>query len=153
MPRIVHTARYLFAPLLLLSPWGWLELLRSLDLPGPRLVDALPLYEGSRHDTLPLATFLVVWLAVATLACLPFRPSRARLAAALLGLSVFAVAAVVQGAQLELARQADVGVDLRTALGTSFPWLAGGLCFLAAIAVWSRAAAGADVGPAAEAAQ
>ncbi len=137
--RIVRRVRYLTSPLLLLSGWGWLELLRPLGVPGPRLVDALPLYEGSRRDTMPVATVVAIWIIVAALACLPFRPRRyPRLAAAMLGGAVFSIALVVQGAQLELARQANAGVDLGEGIRSSLPWFAGSVCSLVAAALWSR---------------
>jgi hypothetical protein len=145
--RVVRPTRHLVASLLLLSAWGWLELLRAVRVPGPRLVDALPLYEGSRHDALPAITFVAVWIAVATLACLPFRPRFPQACATLLGVAVFAVSLAIQGAQLELARQSSPGIDLAAALRTSSPWLAGGLCSLVAVLAWCRPRATSTIDP------
>jgi lysyl-tRNA synthetase class 2 len=47
---------------------GWLYLIRPfVPLPGPRVADALPLDELSRHSSLPMAVFVAVWAAAALL--------------------------------------------------------------------------------------
>ena len=56
---------------------GWLYLLEP-GLPGPRIAEALPLDELSRHDRAPLLWFVVVWGTVAVLLGLYARWAAAR---------------------------------------------------------------------------
>jgi lysyl-tRNA synthetase, class II len=44
---------------------GWLYLVRPMDVPGPRVRDALPLDELAKHASAPLVWYVVVWGAAA----------------------------------------------------------------------------------------
>ena len=144
--HLLRPARYAATALLLVSGWGWLELLHSISLPGPRVLDALPLYESSRHDDMSLLALVAVWAILATLACLPYRPRFGRVAALLLGAAVFAVAVLVEGAQIDLARQATIGLDLQAGVTNVVPWIAAGICTGIALFIWGRPARGLQEG-------
>jgi len=97
------------APLVLalsVAATGWLYLMRP-GLPGPRIGEALPLDELSRHDAAPLLWFAVVWLAAATALGLYARWARIdRLTAALLlGLAVGVFAYLQTGVSIAIVRQ------------------------------------------------
>lgn len=136
--HLLHPARYAATAMLLVSGWGWLELLHSISLPGPRIIDALPLYESSRRDDMSLLALVAVWTILATLACLPYRPRFGRVSALLLGAAVVAVAALLEAAQIDLARQATIGLDIQAGITNVVPWLAGGLCAGVALLLWGR---------------
>ena len=85
---------------------GWLYLLRP-GIGGPRIADALPLDELSRHSSAPLAWFLTVWGAAALLIGAYARWARIeRLTAALLlGLVVGAWSYLQAGVSIAVTRQ------------------------------------------------
>jgi len=72
---------------------GWLYLLRP-GLPGPRIGEALPLDELSRHDAAPLLWFVAVWAAAALALALAARWARVERVTATVLLTV-AVGAIV----------------------------------------------------------
>lgn len=139
MKHALTGVRYIAGGALLISAWGWLELLRSLPLPGPRLGAALPLHEGAKASALPLGIVVGVWFALALAVSLLFRPRRHIAAAALLALAAFATATTGEGIQLEITRQGLFGVDTLGALTTSVPWIAGAVWLLVSLAVWTPA--------------
>jgi len=68
-----------------LAATGWLYLVRPPELPGPRIGEALPLDELSRHSSTPLLWYLAVWGGAAAVLGLYARWARIeRLTAALL---------------------------------------------------------------------
>jgi lysyl-tRNA synthetase class 2 len=87
---------------------GWLYLARpALSLPGPRVHDALPLDELSRHAQAPLLLYLAVWLVAGALLGAIARWARIeRLTAALLlSLGVGGWAYLVNGLSILVVRQ------------------------------------------------
>ena len=97
------------APLVLListAATGWLYVFRP-GLPGPRIGEALPLDELSRHASSPLLWFVLVWAAAAAAIGLYARWARIdRLTAALLlGLAVGVVAYLETGISIAVVRQ------------------------------------------------
>src|SRR5581483_8039582 len=108
--------RFGLAPLVVVAAvaaTGWLYALRP-GIPGPRIGEALPLDELSRHSSAPLAWFVLVWLTVAALLGLYARWALIdRLTAALLlGLAVGAFTYVETAVSIAVVRQ----VSLRDAL-------------------------------------
>jgi lysyl-tRNA synthetase, class II len=95
---------------------GWLYLVRP-PLPGPRIGEALPLDELSRHSASPLLWYLVVWLAAGALLGAFVRWARAdRLVAALvLGVTVGVFSYLQSGVSIAVVRQ----VSMRGALDTA----------------------------------
>jgi lysyl-tRNA synthetase, class II len=89
-----------------LAAYGWLYLAR-LSLPGPRLGDALPLDELSKHASVPLLEYLAVWGAAAVLIGLYARwAGLARLSAALLlAVTVGGLQYLGNGASVAIVRQ------------------------------------------------
>jgi lysyl-tRNA synthetase class 2 len=92
---------------------GWLYLVRP-PLPGPRIGEALPLDELSRHAASPLLWFVAVWAAAGLLLGAVARWARAdRLAAALLlGVTVGVFSYLQSGVSIAVVRQ----VSMRDAL-------------------------------------
>jgi lysyl-tRNA synthetase, class II len=92
---------------------GWLYLVR-VHLPGPRIGEALPLDELSRHAAAPLAWYLAVWIAAGAVMGLVARWAHAdRLTAAvLLGLAVGLFSYVQSGVSISIVRQ----ISMRDAL-------------------------------------
>ncbi|HEU5362987.1 MAG TPA: phosphatidylglycerol lysyltransferase domain-containing protein [Gaiellaceae bacterium] len=95
---------------------GWLYLVRP-PLPGPRIGEALPLDELSRHASSPLLWYLIVWAAAGALLGGVARWTRAdRLAAALvLGVTVGVFSYLQSGVSIAVVRQ----VSMRDALDTA----------------------------------
>ncbi|HEY6961883.1 MAG TPA: phosphatidylglycerol lysyltransferase domain-containing protein [Gaiellaceae bacterium] len=102
-----------FTLLVATAATGWLYLVRP-SLPGPRIGEALPLDELSRHASAPLVWFAVVWLAAGAAIGLYARWSRIdRLTAALLlGLLVSGFAYLQSGVSISVVRQ----ISMRDAL-------------------------------------
>jgi len=92
--------------LVVLAGFGWLYLLR-LQSPRPRIAEALPLDELSRHDAISLVWFLAVWSAAALLLGALARAVEAeRLNAGLvLGLGTAAVGYLMTGVSVAVVRQ------------------------------------------------
>jgi lysyl-tRNA synthetase class 2 len=95
---------------------GWLYLVRP-PLPGPRIGEALPLDELSRHAASPLLWYVAVWGAAGILLGMVARWARSdRLAAALvLGVTVGVFSYVQSGVSIAVVRQ----VSMRDALDTA----------------------------------
>ena len=92
----------------MLAATGWLYLLRPLvAAPGPAIHDALALDELSRHGSVPLPMYLLVWGAAAALLALLARWARAeRLTAGiLLGAAVGGWLYAVNGVSILVVRQ------------------------------------------------
>src|SRR5581483_905161 len=71
------TAGSVAAVCVLLAATGWLYLIRPyLGAGGPRVGDALPLDELSRHGAVPLLPFVAVWSAAALALALLARAAR-----------------------------------------------------------------------------
>jgi lysyl-tRNA synthetase class 2 len=95
---------------------GWLYLVRP-PFPGPRIGEALPLDELSRHAATPLLWYLAVWTVVGVFLGAVARWSRAdRLAAALvLGVTVGLFSYLQSGISISIVRQ----VSMRAALDSA----------------------------------
>jgi lysyl-tRNA synthetase, class II len=95
---------------------GWLYLAKPA-IPGPRMGEALPLDELSRHDAASLGWFVTVWLAAAVLLGLYARWARVErmTAALLLGLGVSLFVYLETSVSIAVVRQ----VSLRDALDTA----------------------------------
>jgi lysyl-tRNA synthetase class 2 len=89
-----------------LAASGWLYLVR-VELPGPRLGEALPLDELSKHAAAPLAWYVVVWGAAAVLVGFYARWARlGRLTSALtLATLVVALQYAANGVSIAVVRQ------------------------------------------------
>jgi lysyl-tRNA synthetase class 2 len=101
------------AILVAVAATGWLYLVRP-SLPGPRIGEALPLDELSRHAASPLVWYVAVWLAAGVLLGTVARWARAdRLAAALvLGVTVGVFSYLQSGVSISVVRQ----ISMRDAL-------------------------------------
>jgi lysyl-tRNA synthetase, class II len=99
---------------------GWLYLARP-GLPGPRIGDALPLDELSRHDSAPLLWFVAVWSAVAGLLGLTARRARVErvTAALLLALAVGLFVYLETSVSIAVVRQVSLSDALDIAAATS----------------------------------
>jgi Putative esterase len=105
-----------------LAGWGYIEFLHGVHLPGPRAVDAAPLYENASRDVMPALAVAMIWIGVAGIADrLAGRRLRWRAAAAI-GLATSML--VVQAIQLQLVRQSSFGFDMRGAFRTAPVWIA-----------------------------
>jgi lysyl-tRNA synthetase, class II len=99
-----------------LAATGWLYLVRP-SLPGPRIGEALPLDELSRHAATPLAWFMLVWVGAGVVIGAYARWTRAdRLSSAvLLGLAVGVLAYLQSGVSIAVVRQISMSDALDAA--------------------------------------
>jgi len=102
-----------FAVVVAASATGWLYLVRPA-VPGPRIGEALPLDELSRHAASPVLWYVFVWLVAGTILGLLVRWSRAdRLTAAVvLGVAVGLFEYLESGVSISVVRQ----ISMRSAL-------------------------------------
>jgi len=108
-----RAAAFPFAVVVAASATGWLYLVRP-PFPGPRIGEALPLDELSRHAASPVLWYVLVWLVAGALLGLVVRWSRAdRLTAAVvLGGAVGLFEYVQSGVSISVVRQ----ISMRSAL-------------------------------------
>jgi len=97
-----------------LATTGWLYVVRSGSVPGPRMRQALPLDELAKHASTPLAWFVAVWTVAALVLAGVARWARVdRLTAALLlALATNVLLYITTGTSLAITRQ----IPLRDAL-------------------------------------
>ena len=121
---------------------GWLYLLEP-GLPGPRIAEALPLDELSRHDRAPLLWFVVVWGTVAVLLGLYARWAALErvTAALLLGLAVGVFVHLETALSVAVVRQVSMRDGLETAARMKAVYLPATLVALAAALLGSRRSA------------
>ena len=102
-----------FAVVVAASATGWLYLIRPA-LPGPRIGEALPLDELSRHAAAPVVWYVLVWLVAGSILGLVVRFTRAdRLTAAVvLGGAVGLFEYLQSGVSISVVRQ----ISMRSAL-------------------------------------
>jgi lysyl-tRNA synthetase, class II len=102
-----------FAVLVAASATGWLYLVRP-SVPGPRIGEALPLDELSRHAASPVVWYVLVWLVAGSLLGLVVRWSGTdRLTAAVvLGITVGLFEYLQSGVSISVVRQ----ISMRSAL-------------------------------------
>ena len=113
---------------------GWLYVLRPhVSLPGPAVGDALPLDELSRHSSVPLLLFVVVWgLAAALLGLIARGVGLERSTSALvLGSGVWLWGYLATGAALLIVRQVPAHEAFDAAWRLRAVWLPAGLAGLA----------------------
>jgi len=115
---------------------GWLYAMRPA-IGGPRIGEALPLDELSRHDAAPLLWFVVVWLAVAAMLGLYARWARVdRLTAALLlGIAVGAFTYLETAISIAVVRQIPMRDALDSAARLKAVYLAATLVAVGAAAL------------------
>lgn len=131
--------RFGLAPLVVLSSvaaTGWLYSVRP-GIPGPRIGEALPLDELSRHSSAPLAWFVLVWLTVAAVLGLYARWARVdRLTAALLlGIAVGAFTYLETAVSIAVVRQVAMRDALDAAARLKVVYLAATLVAIGAAAL------------------
>src|SRR3989442_11929427 len=117
-----------------LAATGWLYMVRPhAALGGPRVGDALPLDELSRHSAVSLPVFVAVWGGGALLLGLVARWARAeRLTAALLlALAVGVWGYLSTGVSLLIVRQVPAHDALHAAIATRAVWVPAALAGLA----------------------
>ena len=123
MIRVARTAAAVaLAAMLLLAAAGWLYVLRPHDsLPGPAVRDALPLDELSRHGSVSVTLYLLVWGGAAALLGLLTRWARVeRLTAGLLlALATGGWLYAVNGISILVVRQTDGSIAARYAARSS----------------------------------
>ena len=121
---------------------GWLYLLEP-GLPGPRIAEALPLDELSRHDRAPLLWFVVVWGTVAALLGLYVRWAAVErvTAALLLGLAVGVFVHLETALSVAVVRQVSMRDGLEAAARMKAVYLPATLVALAAALLGSRRSA------------
>ena len=123
------------AVVVLVGVTGWLEYLRRVPVGGPRVADALPLYEAAGHDSVPAVWVWAAWLSAALVITTLLRV-RSVLAAVSTAIVVFVAVLVLQAVELYLVRESTYGYDWSAAVRTTPPWLAGGACLWAVVIKW-----------------
>jgi lysyl-tRNA synthetase class 2 len=100
-----------------LSATGWLYLMHGVELPGPRIGEALPLDELSRRAAVPLLLFVAVWALVGLLLGLIGRAAGAEriIAAPLFAIAVGLWIYLVTAGSLFVVRQVPLHDALHTA--------------------------------------
>jgi lysyl-tRNA synthetase class 2 len=108
---------------------GWLYIVRSGALPGPKIGEALPLDELAKHSSVSMLAFAIVWLGAAALLGLAARWARMeRLTAALvLGVATAAVLYLANGVSIALTRQISAQQAFHVAMRLESVYLPGAI--------------------------
>ena len=120
----------------LVGATGWLYLVRP-SLPGPRVGEALPLDELSRHSAVPLLWFVAIWGSAALAVGLVARWARIEraTAAVVFGLAAAIWAYLQSGVSIAVVRQVPLRDALDAALGVHAVYLSGAVVAIGAAAL------------------